>query len=195
MVFVLLGARLHMRARTATLDLHLRELAQLFNSMDPSPFHDKDLDADAERFIVDWACDPHHQHHEYRIKISLATSAPNQEAQALVPSAISNYFAYEARVVRGALGQMMRDGRWSLLIGFLFISVCTSVASWLVSTSHHNAVAIVAEGITVAGWVALWHPMNVFLYEWWPLYRKISILERLSRAKIVLVNSPHTQEA
>ena len=32
--------------------LQLRELPQLFNSMDPSPFLDRDLDADAEEFIV-----------------------------------------------------------------------------------------------------------------------------------------------
>jgi hypothetical protein len=35
--------------------LRLHELAQLFNSMDPSPFIDRDLDADAEEYIVNWA--------------------------------------------------------------------------------------------------------------------------------------------
>src|SRR4051812_36598729 len=34
------------------MNLKLRELAQLFNSMDPSPFLDRDLDHDAEEFIV-----------------------------------------------------------------------------------------------------------------------------------------------
>ncbi|MBM3963286.1 MAG: hypothetical protein FJ306_15525 [Planctomycetes bacterium] len=35
--------------------LRLRELAQLFDSFDPAPFHEKDLDRDAEEFIVSWA--------------------------------------------------------------------------------------------------------------------------------------------
>lgn len=35
--------------------LRLRELTQLFNSMDPSPFVERDLDADAEEFITSWA--------------------------------------------------------------------------------------------------------------------------------------------
>ena len=30
------------------LELNLHELDQLFNTMDPSPFHEKDLDHDAE---------------------------------------------------------------------------------------------------------------------------------------------------
>ena len=37
------------------IELRLREVAQLFNSMDPTPFHHKDLDPDAEEFIESWA--------------------------------------------------------------------------------------------------------------------------------------------
>ncbi|HKM82407.1 MAG TPA: hypothetical protein VJY15_15780, partial [Candidatus Acidoferrum sp.] len=38
-----------------TISLKLRDMNQLFNSMDPSPFIEKDLDDDAEEFIVSWA--------------------------------------------------------------------------------------------------------------------------------------------
>src|SRR5262249_12450048 len=37
------------------IELHVSELNQIFNSLDPSPFHEKDLDNDAEQFIVGWA--------------------------------------------------------------------------------------------------------------------------------------------
>lgn len=37
------------------IELRLRDLGQLFNSMDPTPFHHKDLDRDAEEFIKSWA--------------------------------------------------------------------------------------------------------------------------------------------
>jgi hypothetical protein len=37
------------------INLKLRELSQLFNSLDRSPFLDRDLDHDAEEFIVSWA--------------------------------------------------------------------------------------------------------------------------------------------
>ena len=35
-------------------EIKLRDLNQLFNTMDPSPFLEKDLDDDAEEFIVNW---------------------------------------------------------------------------------------------------------------------------------------------
>ena len=36
-------------------ELNLRDLEQFFNTMDPSPFHEKDLDDNVEEFIVSWA--------------------------------------------------------------------------------------------------------------------------------------------
>jgi hypothetical protein len=37
------------------IEIFVDKIEQLFNSMDPSPFHEKDLDHDAEEFIVSWA--------------------------------------------------------------------------------------------------------------------------------------------
>ena len=37
------------------IEVRLSEMAQLFNSLDPSPFHERDLDQDAEEYIVGWA--------------------------------------------------------------------------------------------------------------------------------------------
>ena len=37
------------------IEIHVSELRQLFNAIDPSPFRERDLDPDAEEFIVDWA--------------------------------------------------------------------------------------------------------------------------------------------
>ena len=35
-------------------ELNLRDVNQLFNTIDPSPFREKDLDRDAEEFMVSW---------------------------------------------------------------------------------------------------------------------------------------------
>ena len=37
------------------IEVFVDRIEQLFNSMDPSPFHERDLDDDAEEFIVGWA--------------------------------------------------------------------------------------------------------------------------------------------
>jgi len=40
--------------RVARLDIHVSEIRQFFNSMDAAPFRERDLDPNAEQFIVEW---------------------------------------------------------------------------------------------------------------------------------------------
>jgi hypothetical protein len=37
------------------IEVRVNQLAQLFNTLDPSPFLERDLDNDAEAYIVGWA--------------------------------------------------------------------------------------------------------------------------------------------
>jgi hypothetical protein len=47
---------LHLAAGPPRLiEIRIREVKQLFNSMDPSPFNERDLDRDADEYIVNWA--------------------------------------------------------------------------------------------------------------------------------------------
>jgi hypothetical protein len=43
------------RPPEAAIEIRLSRPQQLFNSLDPSPFHERDLDEDAEAYIVDGA--------------------------------------------------------------------------------------------------------------------------------------------
>ena len=31
---------------------------------------------------------------------------------------------------------------------------------------------IARESLTIGGWVAMWRPMEIFLYSWWPILRE-----------------------
>ena len=42
-------------ANCELIEVHVSELKQLFNAIDPSPFRERDLDPHAEEFIADWA--------------------------------------------------------------------------------------------------------------------------------------------
>ncbi len=43
-----------------------------------------------------------------------------------------------------------------------------------------------SEGFLIAGWVSLWYPIEVLLYEWWPYSRENRIYERIMNMDIVL---------
>jgi hypothetical protein len=44
--------------------------------------------------------------------------------------------------------------------------------------------SIARESLTIAGWVAMWRPMQIYLYDWWPLRRRGKLYEKLSLMKV-----------
>ena len=157
---------------THRIEIYLNDLSQLFNSMDPSPFHEKDLDDDAEEFIVSWA-------QEYPVRdpiilvISLNRYPSSANPQQLVEKAIHNHFAYKARLNRLQFKRLLWEGRISLVIGLLFLVTCLLTSQLLPRWEANTLAGVLRESLTIGGWVAMWRPMEIFLYEWWPLLRRV----------------------
>jgi len=170
------------RPRTASIELRLHRIGQLFNSLDPSPFLEKDLDADAEEFVVTWA-----QEHPADAPLSLVLhlSEPLTESEESVGDAVRGYFAYRADVKRHELRQLFVQGRRSLLVGLLFMAACV-VASDALADVARPSLVVVRESLIVGGWVAMWRPMEIFLYDWWPLAHRRRLLQRLANMPVHL---------
>lgn len=171
---------------THTLDLRVRELVQLFNSLDPTPFLNKDLDRACEAFIESWAMSLPHDSHLH-LTIHVEQLDPAQGASDLVADAIHNYYGYKIGLVRGELRQLLRHGRLSLAIGVGFVSACLLLAEAVISFVPQPAARIAHESLTIIGWVAMWRPVQVFLYDWWPLRGRIKVLENLRFARVSVV--------
>ncbi len=153
--------------------------------MDPTPFRNRDLDTDAEEFLETWAMGFPQETH-FRIIIHIE-EMPAEDPQPLVADAIHNYFAYKALLSKRMLRSLMLEGRTSLLIGLGFLFCCLVSADALSAFEGNAFLRVLKEGLIIGGWVAMWRPMQVFLYEWWPLARRGRIFSNLSTAKIHVV--------
>jgi hypothetical protein len=167
---------------TGLIEVKLMELNQLFNSMDPSPFHERDLDHDAEEFIVSWAQE-HPKQHDLKLVVHL-TQPPTDvgEAQQIVADSIAHYFEYRADMTLRDVKRLMREGRASLLIGLLFLGLCQFIASLFTPAANWQTIA--REGLTIIGWVAMWKPLEIYLYRWWPLLALRKLYQRLSHMPV-----------
>ena len=172
----------HSRNDIHRIELRLSELSQLFNSMDPTPFHHKDLDPDAEEFIEGWAMEfpPASRFH---ITVHLARM-PDEDPTELVSAAVRNYFLYKAETSRRSVRLLLREGRTSLVIGIAFLSTCLLLADFLTPWATGTYLKIVRESLTIGGWVAMWRPMQIFLYEWWPLAQRGRVYRSLGQAQV-----------
>jgi hypothetical protein len=141
----------------ASIEINLGRLQQLFNSLDPSPFHDRDLDHDAEEYIVGWA-----EEIALPRPLKLVIHLPQAELagvdQPVLEHAIHNYFGYQQRQCQRRLRLLLRDGRISLAIGVAFLFVCIVIRQ--LAYSFGSASEIVAEGLLIVGWVAMWRPLD-----------------------------------
>lgn len=162
---------------TYLLEVRLSELNQFFNSFDPSPFHKKDIDDDAERYIVNSV-----NVFPLKSKLKLVFSLPivhHKEASAVLIPAIENYFQYQADMASSELKSLLHEGNIALLLGFIFLFICIGARAVLALIIQNPFRDIILEGLNIIGWVAMWRPIEIFLYEWWSLYRKKRVFEKI----------------
>lgn len=182
---------------TWQIDLRLERLQQLANGMDPSPFPRRDLDPDAERYIVEAA-----RELPLDAPWALALWLPPGELGDLgadagerVGNTLRNYFQWEAESAQRRLSDHLRASWQATLLGLAFMAVCMLVRN-LIEPVDHLLAGTAGEGLLVIGWVALWRPLEMFLYDWWPLHREARLMKRLASLPVSLhaYLHPHRDE-
>jgi len=165
------------------IEMRLRTILQIFNSLDPAPFHEKDLDPDAEAYITENVQDfPLAQPMKILIHIP-GGEAECDEARTL-EMAIHNHYSYLEASAARELRLKFRQGRVSLAIGIGFL-LSMGVISVLIAPYTQNSYgAWVAGGLLIVSWVAMWEPINTFLYLWWPIRRKQRIFRKISQMPV-----------
>ena len=166
-------------ANVKVIRVHVGELRQMFNSMDPAPFHARDLDPNAEMYIVESAND---LSHKAALALSIHVDEPvlDPREQTVLRESIFRYFDNRSQSTRRQLRLMFRRGRVSLLIGIAFLSsslIAGEMASQMLVANPFAE--ILRESLLIGGWVAMWRPLQIFLYDWWPLRADIRLFMRL----------------
>jgi hypothetical protein len=160
------------------IEIRLGQFRQLFNSLDPSPLLEKDLNNDVEAYIIQAM-------NEFSLStpLKLIFYVPEldlDEANEILPKAIHNYFSYRKQTANRELHQILRQGRISLLIGLLFLIICLSMSKLVSLLNNDTVTPILTEGLLIIGWVAMWRPLEIFLYDWWPIHYKQQVFDKLS---------------
>lgn len=167
------------------IEIYLEQLGQLFNSLDPAPFHRRDLDADAEEFVVGAISEL-----PVETPVRLVVHLPPQQAAGAdageLTNSVRNYFAYRGAAAARELRLELRRGRDTLAIGLVFLAACIGARQFVYSLGSSGFYQLLAEGLLISGWVAMWRPIQIFLYDWWPLRRRTRIFEKLAAIEVTL---------
>ena len=91
------------------------------------------------------------------------------------------FFGHRSETSRRRLRQLFRVGRTSLLIGLVFLAVTVAVGDLIANAMGGQRLGeILRESLLIGGWVAMWRPLEIFLYDWWPIRAEARLCDRLS---------------
>jgi hypothetical protein len=166
------------------IEIRVNDIAQLFHTLDPFPFREKDLADEAEDYIVSWAREmPGNR--PFKIVVHIPDNESQKGALRDFVEAFNRYFVGRAVVIQHDLNELFRIGRHSLLIGAPILVVCFLLAHLAGSYLTEPALRRLAEeSFLILGWVANWRPLEIFLYDWWPLAHRRDLYHRLSAATV-----------
>ena len=166
--------------------LHLDRASQLIRRWRASPFLKRRLRGDVEKFIIERAtavprrCD---------VKLILHLPKPEEAKEHQISEGFHEHFAFRRDEVEKELRRARRFGLGSLVIALVFLSVVillVQIIKGYVPPGH--LATTLTEGLTILGWVALWRPGELLLYEWYPLKRDARVFTKLERAEIQIIS-------
>lgn len=173
-------------AGPAFIEIRLRELSQLFDSLDPSPFEEQDLDPKAAQYIVE-SFQELSPRPVAEVVVYLDRIPAGDDAATTVEGAVHDHFAREARRQRQQLRSLLRRGLVSLLIGVAFLAAVLVIEEQIGRFSGQGRLApLLTQGLLIVGWVAMWRPLEIFLYDWWPIVGQQRLCRRLSMIPVRL---------
>jgi hypothetical protein len=168
------------------IEIKIRKINQLFNSFDPSPFLEKDLDQDAFEYIVS-AVGEHHLKVKQKIVIYMPKFEKRKVSEAEITKAIHHYFEYKKILAERSIKLKLQEGQVSLIIGIVFLGSCLILRELITSSYDNLFMNILGEGLIIGGWVAMWKPISNILYDWWPLRKEKNIFEKISKMEVDFV--------
>ena len=169
------------------IELELHSMMQIFNSFDPAPFHEKELDEDAEVYIYNIVG-------EFPLKkpleiiIHVPPSEFNGETERTLKEAIKNHFLYKKVLTEIDLRRLLQRGRRNITIAIFFLFLCLLMIRLLSTLEGGLLTTMLSEGLTIIGWVAMWEPINVFLYGWWPIVHKRNVYRKILDMNVSVIS-------
>ena len=164
------------------IEVRVKSPQQLFDVRDPAPFRERDLDDDFIEYIVSSAMEL-----SSRASLKLVIYIQDSESTGLtkesIREAIYNHLHYQIELNRTLLKRFLKRAQFFLLIGIFILTACL-VAAQKIGTDPGGGLEILREGLIIFGWVSLWKPIELVLFDWYPLYEKLSLFKNLMMAEI-----------
>jgi uncharacterized membrane protein YgdD (TMEM256/DUF423 family) len=166
----------------AVIELRLKTLAQLYDSLDPSPFREKALDRNVESWLIECA-EEHGPDQSLRLVVHAAPEVLPHAAA--VADAVHTHFQLAVESAERRHRARLRIHRFAMLLGLVVLAVTLALRR-LIGDLGGELAAVLGEGLLILGWVALWRPAEYLLFDTWEQRQSRRVLRQLARMPVEL---------
>jgi hypothetical protein len=163
------------------IEIRVGDLAQLFDPLDPSPTHRRALEGSIARYILARAEGQRAQEPLYLIvhgPESLRTHATE------IVQGIQEHFRLAHAKGQKRFARRMRIGGATLGGGLVVLALSIALRSLLRSAYPGSMADGIGEGLLILGWVAMWWPVHILLFEHFESHLDHAVLDRLARVEV-----------
>ena len=166
--------------------LELNDVDQLLVSRDSLFYGKRMLNSEAEEFIIEEAAMASRKDHIH-LRIHLRKNEISSKDEIL--TAIRQHFNYRQKKSRRQLKKVLQLGWRSLLTSILFFGLLVSLTFVIIKLFPEGTVSLtIRELLIIGGWVALWRPIDLLLYEWRPILREVKLFRKIEQCKVDVVS-------
>lgn len=114
-------------------------------------------------------------------RIVLPTSERAPDVEERCRGALRAVFDRRIERNRNDARSLRKEGYATLWRGLVFLALCLLGSRLMgeITVLPGFVGRFIDEGLVIAGWVALWYPLDVLLYQRWPLARERRLYENL----------------
>jgi hypothetical protein len=161
------------------LEVRILNVEQIFDNRDPAPFRDRDLDPDFIDYLVDGVRDLGTAK-PIRIIVWLEQACPPGQ----IAEAVHNSFEHALERIHRNRREHVRSGWIALAIASVAILVLTGLGQ-VVAMTIPNALGVALQtALEISGWVFMWRPIEVLIYDGIPVRRERRVLRAIRAAPI-----------
>ncbi|ANV25349.1 hypothetical protein ATN81_24330 [Agrobacterium pusense] len=131
-------------------------------------------------------------HPRLRLEIVLPAPGISPDTVAHVEQSLASYCEAQAGQLRQKLHDIWLEARRALLTGSIFLAVCLLLSSVIDETCPFSPFLnrLFSESFLIVGWVAMWRPIELSLYEWWPFRHELRVYERIGKMPLSIMAAP-----
>ena len=162
-------------------DIRIKTSRQLFDGRDPAPFRERDLDERAVEYLVG-AVEELPRRALLKLVFWISVEPAPQLSDDTLIEAVRAHFRYEEEQLDRRLRLHIQRGQLFLLVGVVVLIIFLTLAELTNAVPVGRVRQILREGLVITGWVAMWRPLEVLFYDWWPLVQDRKLRRRLREA-------------